>query len=292
MLVAGTAASVGLALLNERSRQGAALRPALAEAAVATGVAVQPRAGALAVPHAAPSREVATHRIGHASLIALVMLFAIAVAVSFIPLTRTVAGGLRGGSTPVAQAYGPSAELRAGASAATGWEGAYAAAVPSASDRGAALVAAVTRQREIDTLIALYNWAERERAAQAGTEARALDVPAPGVPGTLGRASGYAVGTVIPARITIYGCQGRGGGFCGGMSAGVAVFEGAAACSADLPFGTRFTIDGDPTGRVYECLDRGLLTATWVDVFFYNTEDGFAWASQLGSTRANIRIVN
>jgi hypothetical protein len=59
-----------------------------------------------------------------------------------------------------------------------------------------------------------------------------------------------------------------------------------------MPFGTRFTIAGDPTGRAYECLDRGLLSPPWVDVFFYNTEDGFAWASSLGSTHAAITIVN
>ena len=280
MLVAGTAASVGFALLNERGRQGTALRPALAEAALAVPAAVPSRGGATAGP-----RELAIRRMGHASLIGLAVLLLGAVVASFTPVATTLASGLGGGVSPVPQAYGPSPELRAGATAGIGWEQAYAASVPSASDRGAALVAGVTRQREIDTLIALYNWAEREKAAKTAEEARALGLPAPAQPGSLNRASGYAVGTVVPARITIYGCQGRGGGFCGGMSSGLAVFEGAAACSADLPFGTRFTIDGDPTGRVYECLDRGLLSATWIDVFFYDTADGFAWASQLGSTR-------
>ena len=109
---------------------------------------------------------------------------------------------------------------------------------------------------------------------------------------SLNSASGYAVGTVINARITIYGCTGRGGGFCGGMSSGIRVFEGAAACSNDMPFGTKFTIEGDPTGRTYECLDRGVLPTPWVDIFFNDTEAGIAWAGQLGSTRANIRVVN
>jgi hypothetical protein len=76
------------------------------------------------------------------------------------------------------------------------------------------------------------------------------------------------------------------------MASGLKVFEGAAACSADLPFGTRVRIIGDPTGRVYECLDRGALAATWVDVFFYNTSDGIAWQSLLGGTVTDIEIVN
>jgi len=285
MLVAGTAASVGLVLLNERGRQGAALRPAFAEAIAASPHRVT------AASRQAASREAVTRRIGHASLLGLAVLFLAALIASFAPVATAVAGGLRG-SPAVAQVMGPSADLRAGSAAGTGWEQAYAAAIPSASDRGAALVAGVTRQREIDTLIALYNWGEREKVAKAAEEARAAGLPIPGQPSSLNRASGYAAGTVIAARITIYGCQGRGGGFCGGMSSGVAVFDGAAACSADMPFGTKFTIDNDPTGRTYECLDRGMLSSPWVDIFFYNTEDGFAWASQLGSTHANIRIVN
>ena len=76
------------------------------------------------------------------------------------------------------------------------------------------------------------------------------------------------------------------------MASGITVFEGAAACSNDMPFGTKFTIDADPTGRTYECLDRGILPAPWVDVFFYDTADGFAWAAQRGSTSGNITIVN
>jgi hypothetical protein len=39
-------------------------------------------------------------------------------------------------------------------------------------------------------------------------------------------------------------------------------------------------------------MDRGHLASPWVDIFFYNTADGFAWASLLGGTHANITIVN
>lgn len=45
-------------------------------------------------------------------------------------------------------------------------------------------------------------------------------------------------------------------------------------------------------GRVYECLDRGALATTWVDVFFYNTADGIAWQSLLGGTISDIELVN
>jgi hypothetical protein len=76
------------------------------------------------------------------------------------------------------------------------------------------------------------------------------------------------------------------------MATGIQVFEGAAACSGDLPFGTKIRIHGDPTGRVYECLDRGALATTWVDVFFYDTQAGIAWQSLLGGTVTNIEIVN
>ena len=50
------------------------------------------------------------------------------------------------------------------------------------------------------------------------------------------------------------------------MYNGEPVYEGAAACSWDLPIGTQFTIPGDPTGRVYICKDRGILPDTHVDI--------------------------
>jgi hypothetical protein len=109
---------------------------------------------------------------------------------------------------------------------------------------------------------------------------------------SLNGASGYPVGTILRSRITIYGCAGPGGGFCNNMATGIQVFEGAAACSFDLPFGTKLKIHGDPTGRVYECLDRGALATTWVDVFFYNTQDGIAWQSLLAGTISDVEIVN
>ena len=111
------------------------------------------------------------------------------------------------------------------------------------------------------------------------------------------RASGGAVwqGTSLPAgtriagaRVTFYACIGNG--FCGNMASGAPVFAGAAACSSNLPFGTRFVITGDPSQRIFVCLDRGALAATWVDVWFYDVADGYAWQSGIGN-RSDIIIV-
>jgi hypothetical protein len=168
--------------------------------------------------------------------------------------------------------------------------------VPPAPEIGAALIAAAAQEQQL----ALENGlraiaAQRVAAAEAARVQAARTSSVRGAvapPRTLNSASGYAAGTVLSARITIYGCTGPGGGFCGNMASGVRVFEGAAACSRDLPMGTKLRIVGDPTGRVYECLDRGALKTTWVDVFFNNTSEGIRWQSLLGGTVAQIEIVN
>jgi hypothetical protein len=206
-----------------------------------------------------------------------------------LPAIAAAAMHVRGGGSAPAQAaaFGPGTELRAAAAAATGWERSHSAAAPSAGELGFAIMAGAEQQRLIDE--ALRTLAAEMQAKEAA--ARAVARPS-GQPYSVNAASGYAVGTVLRARITIYGCTGPGGGFCGGMASGGRVFEGAAACSRDLPFGTKLRVIGDPTGRVYECLDRGALAATWVDVFFNNTADGVAWQRALGTTVANIEIVN
>jgi hypothetical protein len=160
-------------------------------------------------------------------------------------------------------------------------------------------VLAGTAAQQRETLIANMQqiWVEQQAQAAAAPLRPVSAVAgarsfAGGTPQSLNGASGYAIGTVLSARITVYGCTGPGGGFCGNMATGIRVFEGAAACSRDLPFGTRIRIAGDPTGRVYECLDRGALATTWVDVYFNNTSEGIAWASLLGGTTANIEVVN
>lgn len=103
-------------------------------------------------------------------------------------------------------------------------------------------------------------------------------------------APALAPGTRISgARVTFYACIGNG--FCGTMASGQQAFEGAAACSADLVFGTRFIITSDPTSRVFVCLDRGALASPWVDVWFYDVADGRAWQSLVGD-RSDIIIVD
>ncbi len=102
--------------------------------------------------------------------------------------------------------------------------------------------------------------------------------------------SSLAPGTRISnALVTFYACVGNG--FCGAMANGQQVFAGAAACSYNLSFGTRFQIVNDPTGRTYVCLDRGVPTATWVDIWFYDVADGWAWQTAFGDTRGDIIIV-
>jgi hypothetical protein len=130
-------------------------------------------------------------------------------------------------------------------------------------------------RRAIDALAAAE--AERRAAAQRASS------------GAVWQGTSLPAGTRIAnARVTFYACIGNG--FCGNMASGAPVFEGAAACSSNLPFGTRFVITNDPSQRTFVCLDRGALAATWVDVWFYDAADGWAWQSGVG-TRSDITIV-
>ncbi len=86
--------------------------------------------------------------------------------------------------------------------------------------------------------------------------------------------------------VTFYSCE--GGGFCGTMANGVQVYEGASACGYAWPLGTRFTLEGDPTERTYVCEDRGLGPWLWVDIFFWDEADGYAWQEVVGSSAASI----
>ena len=90
-----------------------------------------------------------------------------------------------------------------------------------------------------------------------------------------------AGGTRLSSTVTFYACVGNG--FCGHMATGENPFPGAAACSTNLPFGTRFTLANDPASRVFTCLDRGALAPTWVDIWFYDAADGWAWQALVGT---------
>jgi hypothetical protein len=87
-------------------------------------------------------------------------------------------------------------------------------------------------------------------------------------------------GPIENVNITFYDCANQG--FCGDMYNGQWVYEGAAACSWNLPIDTAFYIVGDPTQRIYVCKDRGLLDDTWVDIFWYHPDDGYNWQSFVG----------
>jgi hypothetical protein len=143
---------------------------------------------------------------------------------------------------------------------------------------------AVQTKRAIDT------WNSAVTQAQAAEEQRQAQVRAAAAqPVSLAwQASPLAAGTKLASTVTFYACIGNG--FCGNMANGEQVYPGAAACSGNLPFGTKFRIENDPSGRVFTCVDRGALSATWVDVWFYNVADGWAWQALVG-TSGNIIIV-
>ena len=88
---------------------------------------------------------------------------------------------------------------------------------------------------ERSVLAAMRSIAEQRDADEAQGVPVANPVSAPRAePYTLRSPSGYAVGTVLRARITIYGCTGPGGGFCNHMAGGGYPFHGAAACSSEM----------------------------------------------------------
>jgi len=281
-MLAGTATAVSVALLNDRR-----LSPAFAEAAPAPPrAAVRGAAPATRSAAAAAVLPLARAFILRRTVIAAVLAIGgIAIAAS-VPAFAASLLPSSSGASPAMQ--GPAADMRAAAGVGGNWERSIAAASPPVEGL-AALALAGAQERDYQQLVAALSQLAQQEKAQGGARGAAATRNAPF---SRNAASGYAVGTLLRARITIYGCVGPGGGFCGGMAGGGAVFEGAAACSRDLPFGTKLRIHGDPTGRVYECLDRGALPATWVDVYFHNTSDGIAWQSALGGTIAQIEIVN
>ena len=141
------------------------------------------------------------------------------------------------------------------------------------------------------TRMTLEQWATAVSELEASQQSLAQQQAHAGLVAASGvwQPAPYAAGTTLPATVTFYSCLNNG--FCGAMASGIQAFEGAAACSSDLPMGTRFMITNDPTGRVFTCLDRGSLAATWVDVWFYDSADGWAYQSLVG-TRSNIVILN
>jgi hypothetical protein len=287
MLVAGTAAVAAASLTLNNGRR---MAPAAATVNVAPAAPPSAALGAVA-DVLSDSRSFLLRRIAIAAILAL----AVITLVTSLPAVTTLAAEWwRGDSSSHARVlYGPPVELRAGTSASGSFEQASSAAMPPAAEIGGLVLAGAEEEQSWRVLAAMVQISEQRQAAvAAASRARAAAPAARNPASSLNGASGYAPGTIVRARITVYGCTGPGGGFCGNMSSGVPVFEGAAACSRDLPFGTKLRISGDPTGRVYECLDRGALRSTWVDVFFHDTREGIRWQSLLGGTVTDIEIVN
>ncbi|MGE0228769.1 MAG: hypothetical protein AB7I38_00425 [Dehalococcoidia bacterium] len=105
-------------------------------------------------------------------------------------------------------------------------------------------------------------------------------------------------GDRITVPVTFYYCEdstggqraGDGGGFCGVMRDGTAVYPGAAACEYRY-LGQRFVIEGDPTGRTYVCADTGSgIHGQHRDIWFMSSGEGWAWQQVVGRS-AVIRIL-
>lgn len=126
-------------------------------------------------------------------------------------------------------------------------------------------------------------------AAQETQRQVALTAAAPTTSAPVWQGSLPAGARISGASITFYACVGNG--FCGNTASGAPAQPGVAACSYNLPFGTRFVVASDPTQRVFTCLDRGAIGPTWVDIWFYNVADGYAWQAAVG-THSDIIIIN
>jgi hypothetical protein len=276
-MVASAAASVGVALANERT-----LAPVFAEAAPYNPSAAIGPSPALPVAWLGVAREFLARRV----LTALAIAAAGVILAASVPAVTAVASTLRAGTpgdtAPAVAAVVPGGSPHSERALADAGEFGTAAAPYKSQQQ-------IELEQSLVALAALRDWPVAAAPSAPAAPAAAV---APGTPFSLNAASGFAPGTTLRARITIYGCYGPGGGFCHHMSAGGTPFPGAVACSDNLPFGTKLRITGDPTGRTYECLDRGRLTPTWIDVYFDDTTEGMAWQSSLGTTITDIEIVN
>jgi hypothetical protein len=131
---------------------------------------------------------------------------------------------------------------------------------------------AVASKQALDAWSAAVQEAQRQAAIESVRSSTSRAWEAPPIAG----------GTELPSTVTFYACVGNG--FCGNMASGVQPFPGAAACSSNMPMGTRFVIGADPNQTVFTCMDRGALSATWVDIWFYDASDGWAWQSNVGTS--------
>src|SRR5260370_21189653 len=102
--------------------------------------------------------------------------------------------------------------------------------MPAAPAVGAALLAGAQEKQEWDVLAAMNSIAAERDAVAEAEAASAQNARSAAAPYSQSSSSGIEAGTVMRARVTIYGCSGPGGGFCNHMASGASAFEGAAAC--------------------------------------------------------------
>ena len=86
----------------------------------------------------------------------------------------------------------------------------------------------------------------------------------------------------IDVWVTFYTCP----PYCGAMANGERVYDGAAACGYGFALGQRFSIENDPTLRIYVCADRGAGPEYWVDIFWADAAAGWEWQQAVGSDGA------
>jgi len=152
----------------------------------------------------------------------------------------------------------------------------------------------VPSQRWLTYTPGLPDYVQSLKQGHLGTDSVVFAVRGPDAP----KPPSSEDSTYFETSITYYYCvpgtdertHGDGGGYCGGMANGENVHDGAAACKPGL-LGQRFRIEGDPTGRTYECTDTGgSVLQDHRDVWFMNSDDGYAWWLEVGE-RAFIEIL-
>ncbi len=198
----------------------------------------------------------------------------------------TVAGSSTGPGVAVAFTAPPPGGITAGAA--------------QVSDLDALIEAQTFRVRSVSTWdVSNQRWLTYVPGAPAALNTLTDEHLSPGLPVFLRRAGRTAPsgagadlveGERKEERVTYYYCArgtlvsgwGDGGGFCGHMRNGEVVHSGAAACAFRL-LGTRFRIEGDPTGRVYTCKDTGSgVHGGHRDIWFNSSDEGVRWAAQIG----------
>ena len=82
-------------------------------------------------------------------------------------------------------------------------------------------------------------------------------------------------GESVDVWITFYTCP----PYCATTASGVSVHVGGAACGYGFALGQQFLL----VGSRYTCNDRGGGPRYWVDIFFWDEAEGYAWLAQVGS---------